>query len=186
MICTKCDSDKEENGFYWNSSKSSFEKICKECVKSRRRQRYEEDPLKERESHYKYVDNNRDSVNVYKKQWAKDNKKKRSDYARYKYQSDPIWRLKSCLRSRLTTAVSKKLGSTMELVGCDIDTLCSHLESQFQKGMTWINYGEWHVDHIRPCASFDLSNLKQQKECFHYTNLQPLWAADNLAKASGL
>ena len=74
----------------------------------------------------------------------------------------------------------------MELVGCDIDTLCLHLESQFQKGMEWINYGEWHVDHIKPCASFDLSDPKQQQECFHYTNLQPLWAADNLAKASNL
>lgn len=57
------------------------------------------------------------------------------------------------------------------------------LEQQFTEGMTWENYGEWHVDHIRPCVSFDLSIPEQQQECFHYTNLQPLWAKDNLQKS---
>lgn len=49
--------------------------------------------------------------------------------------------------------------------------------------MSWENYGEWHIDHIKPCSSFDLSDPKQQKECFNYTNLQPLWAIDNLKKS---
>ena len=50
--------------------------------------------------------------------------------------------------------------------------------------MSWGNYGKWHVDHIRPCASFNLVNEEEQKKCFHYTNLQPLWAKDNLSKGS--
>ena len=63
-----------------------------------------------------------------------------------------------------------------------------HLENQFVDGMNWNNYGKngWHIDHIKPCASFDLTDPKQQKICFHYTNLQPLWAIDNLIKHSKL
>ena len=68
--------------------------------------------------------------------------------------------------------------------------LKQYLEKQFTKGMSWDNYGNpngdhtscWHIDHIKPCASFDLTQEDQQKECFHYTNLQPLWAIDNLKK----
>lgn len=52
----------------------------------------------------------------------------------------------------------------------------------FTNGMTWDNYGQWHVDHIRPCALYDLTKEDQQMACFHYTNLQPLWAKDNMSK----
>jgi hypothetical protein len=58
-----------------------------------------------------------------------------------------------------------------------------HLKDHFLPEMNWDNYGAWHIDHIRPCASFDLTDPEQQKQCFHYTNLQPLWAADNIRKA---
>jgi len=71
---------------------------------------------------------------------------------------------------------------TMEYVGCNIDTLRQHLEQQFTIGMTWENQGHWHIDHIRPCASFNLDNENERHMCFHYTNLQPLWAFDNMSK----
>jgi hypothetical protein len=76
----------------------------------------------------------------------------------------------------------KKKKHTMEYVGCDIHVLREHLQKQFNDGMTWENQGEWHIDHIRPCASFNLDNEDEKHMCFHYTNLQPLWAADNLSK----
>ena len=74
------------------------------------------------------------------------------------------------------------------VVGYALDELKKHLEKQFANNMTWENYGRngWHIDHIRPCASFDLSEPAQQRECFHYSNLQPLWAKDNLAKGKKL
>lgn len=100
---------------------------------------------------------------------------------------DPSYRLLCNLRPRLARAIkaqgSTKDSTTMKLVGCSVGELISHLEPQFTDGMTWENYGEWHVDHMRPCASFDLTIDTEQEKCFHYTNLQPLWAEDNLRKS---
>ena len=81
---------------------------------------------------------------------------------------------------------SQKFDSTMKLTGISLDELKKHIESKFQDGMSWDNYGVWHVDHIIPCAQFDLSDPEQQKICFHYTNLQPMWAKDNMRKGARL
>ena len=90
------------------------------------------------------------------------------------------------LRTRLYQAVKKaggkKSASTLELTGADWPTLAAWLQNLFQPGMNWNNYGFWHVDHKRPCAAFDLTKIEQQRECFHYTNLQPLWEIDNIKK----
>ena len=79
-----------------------------------------------------------------------------------------------------------KSATSIVLTGISMNGLKNYIEKQFKPGMTWTNYGRngWHIDHIKPCASFDLSNPKQQKQCFRYTNLQPLWAFDNLSKGS--
>ena len=75
-----------------------------------------------------------------------------------------------------------KAARTAELLGASIPEVWNHLEKQFQPGMTRKNHGLWHIDHIKPCVTFDLSDPEQQKKCFHYTNLQPLWAFDNISK----
>jgi hypothetical protein len=74
----------------------------------------------------------------------------------------------------------------MKLIGCSCSELKSHIESLWLPGMTWENkaYYGWHIDHIMPCASFDLSKPEEQKKCFHFLNLQPLWWIDNLKKTS--
>ncbi len=88
---------------------------------------------------------------------------------------------------RLRRKRIKKNEGTIALLGCSIVELKTYLESLFQPGMSWENYGygydKWNVDHIRPCASFDLANQEQQKICFHWTNLQPLWQTENMLKA---
>jgi hypothetical protein len=105
-------------------------------------------------------------------------------YVRERWKTDSTFRLVCNLRSRTRAALKGKGKSakTFRLIGCTIGALKFHLEAQFQPGMTWENYGQWHVDHILPCCSFDLASSEEQHKCFHYTNLQPLWARDNLSK----
>ena len=88
------------------------------------------------------------------------------------------------LRNRINNALKHnwKSGHLLELLGCTIEFLKRYLQKQFRQGMNWKNYGKWHIDHIKPCASFDLSIPEEQRKCFNYTNLQPLWAKDNLSK----
>jgi hypothetical protein len=104
-----------------------------------------------------------------------------------KQKEDVGWRLGRCLRKRIWDAVrgiSKKADSTQALIGCSAEELKRHLQIRFRPGMSWDNYGEWHIDHIRPCASFDLTDPEQQRACFNFKNLQPLWAKDNLSKGA--
>lgn len=99
--------------------------------------------------------------------------------------NDLEFRVRANLRARIYFALRGqiKAGRTLELVGCSVPELRGHLELLFVPGMTWENYGPiWHVDHVRPCASFDLSDPEQQRKCFHFTNLQPLFAKENLSK----
>jgi hypothetical protein len=97
-------------------------------------------------------------------------------------------RLANLLRVRTRKAIKNqnayKTDHMEKLLGCTFDEVKIYLEKQFLPGMTWENHGlhGWHIDHVRPCASFDLTDSEQQKLCFHYTNLQPLWAKDNLSK----
>jgi hypothetical protein len=124
--------------------------------------------------------------------WALANPEGRRAIARRsiaKSRLDPAFIILQSQRSRVRWALSsqqtRKSAQTIEYVGCSAKFLAWHMEVQFRDGMTWKNYGSrWHVDHILPCASFDLSNHEQQKKCFHWTNLQPLLAAENLAKGA--
>lgn len=120
------------------------------------------------------------------------NKAKLREYYRvrqaFRLKSDVSFRLLQRLRNRIWDALKgrSKEKSLKCLLGCTLTELISHLEIRFEPGMSWENYGlhGWHIDHIRPCASFDLTDPEQQKACFHYTNLQPLWAKDNLRKGA--
>ena len=100
--------------------------------------------------------------------------------------NDPLFKIRQNLNRRIRSVLFEnvKSESTMTLLGCSLEILKQHLESQFVENMNWDNYGKygWHIDHIRPCASFDLSDPEQLMQCFHYTNLQPLWWFDNLSK----
>lgn len=121
------------------------------------------------------------------KSWAEKNRDHLRDY-HYKRRQRPTQRLINSQRARVCKAMRQisKSDKTINLIGCSAIELKDYLESLFIDGMSWENYGSrgWHVDHIRPCASFDLSDPEQQEECFHYTNLQPLWAEDNESKGT--
>jgi hypothetical protein len=120
---------------------------------------------------------NLDSVRCYVRQWHRD--KRQNDFAH---------RLLDNTRRRLRSALDGKTKSkrTLEVLGCSPEFLKFHLESQFRDGMSWANYGKWEIDHIIPCAAFDFSKEDDLLKCFHFTNLQPLWATDNRKKSDKL
>ena len=109
-------------------------------------------------------------------------------YVRERRQVDSAFHILCNLRGRTRAAVrsqtAKKYASTKALLGCTLAEFKAHIQAQFTAGMTWENYGRWHIDHIRPCSSFDLLDPDQQRACFHWSNLQPLWAAHNRAKGN--
>lgn len=114
-------------------------------------------------------------------------RRKRSiELKRVRLKRDPVFRCECRLRTRLSNAMrgAVKADKTFGLIGCTMRFLRIHLESQFTDGMSWENYGRygWNVDHIKPCRDFDFTDPEQQRECFHYTNLRPLWWRDNLAR----
>ena len=121
------------------------------------------------------------------KTWVKMHRVQRRRYsklwARRAYRKNP---LPSILRARINSALRhhSKSASLLVLIGCSIDQLKRWLGSQFLPGMSWKNHsrGGWHIDHRKPCAAFDLHNPSEQRRCFHYTNLQPMWSCDNLSK----
>lgn len=96
--------------------------------------------------------------------------------------------LSKLMRARLYVSLknysNKKEKQTIEYLGCDIKTFREYFENLFTEGMCWEKMGEIHIDHRKPCCSFDLSKEEEIKKCFHYTNLQPLWATDNLSKSA--
>lgn len=99
------------------------------------------------------------------------------------------YKLAHSIRVRIRSGLSgtRKATSSEVLIGCSFSELRAHLENQFSKrpGMSWETRCFWHIDHIKPCASFDLTDAEQQKKCFHFSNLQPLWAIENLQKGEG-
>jgi hypothetical protein len=108
-------------------------------------------------------------------------------YARKKYNSDPQYRFKCLMRNHVKRifrkAKTKKEGRTIEYLGCSMLHARNHIEKQFKKGMHWNNHGTmWHIDHIIPLAKFDLTDPMQRKRANHFTNLQPLYVAENMQK----
>lgn len=166
-----------------NYNKENAEKIrtkaakkyskTKEIVLSRSRDRYRNDPeyrKKKLQQVKRYRENNKEKVTASKK---KNVETLNGKIAR---------RLRHRIRETVKSQSTKKGGSLEYLIGTSVEHLKQHLESQFQPGMSWENYGEWHIDHIVPCSLFDLTKIYQQKSCFNYKNLQPLFRKVNLTK----
>lgn len=130
-----------------------------------------------KEKHTKWREENRQHVNKYSR-----------EYERMRCKTDPKYKLGRNTRTALWTCLNErnvaKYRSTFALLGYTIEELMSHLEKQFTEGMTWDNYGEWHVDHKIPMTSFNFESVDDPefKECWALVNLQPLWELDNLSK----
>lgn len=151
-----------------------------------------------RSAQKQWTDNNRERRLFLQRRWRKSNPdKQRAIFRRYyskRYKHDIGFRLRCCLANRLSCclrirSISKDSNkTTMRLLGCSIGSFEIYLESKFEPGMTWDNYGKgkdkWNIDHIIPCSLFDLTKEKHRLSCFHFSNLQPMWEPENQRKSN--
>ncbi len=191
--CKKCKKERyekcrQENPEKIKESVNKYYQKNKEKIKEHRRKYRQENSEKIKEREAKYRRENSEKVKGLKAKYYQENFEKINAYIRKRYKNDENFRIERLLRNRLWYALksqsAKKSKRTLELVGCSIRDIRQHLENQFKDGMSWENQGEWHIDHIKPCSLFDLTDPEQQKECFNYKNLQPLWAIDNIKKSN--
>lgn len=164
--CKKCGEEKLLTEFNKQSrTKDGLKNYCKICFKKINQDRY-------KAKRGKILDQN--------KKWYRDNLDKRKVYE-YEYHRTPACRVMKALQQRVRDFVNKPLGGE-KTIGCTRKELVSYLESKFKEGMSWDNYGKWHIDHIIPMNQFDLNNEDDFKKANHYKNLQPLWAKENYLK----
>jgi len=202
--CTKCGKLKKLAEFKTNRwTKSGYGSRCIICDLADGRRRYNQNIEKERarSALYRktyaeknrqrgkdYYLRNRDKLLAKKCEYHKKYAPRRRLRERERMRDDVEFRLKKGLRCRIYYALRRdgivKSKRTEELISCSIEFLRGYLQAKFYFGMTWKNYGKWHIDHKKPCVSFDLTDPEQQKKCFHYTNLRPLWAQDNFHKGA--
>lgn len=193
-LCSKCKIEKSILEFSKHNQNNGYRPDCKICNGKINKKYRTENKSKRKLAQQNYYINNKAKVNIQKKKYYSDNKKQiqvhRNIYRRNKRKLDINFRLSDILRNRTRQVLKNNFKSqkTLELLGCSIEFLKIHLESKFTNGMSWDNYGYygWHIDHIKPCSKFDLSIPEQQKICFHYLNLQPLWKEDNQQKGNRL
>ena len=187
-ICRKCNEEKEVCEFYnKGNSKDGKRSRCKNCTNLENNLYVKKNRDRVNCIKQKYVDNNKEKVKQSKKEWFDKNPNYRNEWIINNYNNDFIFRLVNIMRARtrlfLKSKNIKKKNSTFEIVGCSPEFLKEHLENQFTEGMCWDLMGKHiHIDHIIP-----LSSAKTEEEAYklcHYTNLQPLWAEDNLKKGN--
>jgi hypothetical protein len=206
-LCKKCNIIKSLDNFSKGAkNKDRLNPWCKECHSEYKKINYpnkieyhkqksqnwrENNTEYDKERNKKWLQENISRRQEYKKTYHINNKEKINSYRREKRLKDmlnPEFRLKETLRKKYYKATKQKNTtlSSYKILGCTIEEFKYHLESKFQDGMSWDNYGYngWHIDHIRPISSFNLFIQSDVEKCFHYTNLQPLWAIDNLKKGS--
>ena len=161
-VCTKCKIEKPVSEFYSDKrTKSGLYSGCKKCHNLK-----------------------------YYRDYQIKNRKQITLNHRNRRRTDIQFRLTCLLRSRLRYAIkdNSKRGSAVRDLGCTISELKFYLEGKFQDGMTWDNHSftGWHLDHIIPLSFFDLTDREQLLQAVHYTNLQPMWAKENLQKGKSI
>lgn len=189
--CNKCDETKDLSEFHkLKTNEDGYHYYCKLCRKTLAKKYYENNkekiylknreyqlnnPEKNKLSSQKYRERNREKINQLKR-----------EYKQKRKQEDSIFALSERIRRRILKSFSvnkwNKNNTTQEILGCTYEELFKYIESKFTEGMCWERMGEIHIDHIIPLAT-----AKTEKEIYklnHYTNLQPLWAKDNLSKSA--
>jgi hypothetical protein len=156
--------------------------------------------LKNREKRLQYFSDwqkdNRDHLNEYHQKWRENNidshREYKRKYEKYRKDTDPIYKLINNFRTAIYQVLKEnqvqKNGHYFDILKYSPENLIEHLENKFKDNMTWDNYGEWHVDHIKPISSFQITEIgdKEFMSCWSLNNLQPLWGEENIRKSNKL
>lgn len=197
-VCSKCKIEKHFEDFYKDkSTKDGFRYSCKSCDKQHYennkeyRKKYREKNKEHRKEYSKqYYKNNKEELKDKSKQWIENNKEYRKEYnkeyQKQRKQTDSIFKFRHNIRCLIIGAFKRgnnqfrKDARTEQILGCTIEEFMVYIQSKFKQGMSFENYGEWHLDHIIPLAS---ANTEEEIiRLNHYTNFQPLWSYENLSK----
>jgi hypothetical protein len=188
--CTKCSIIKPFTEFYRRGH--GYKSQCKECCSEYGKknyldnkelhnkkmvEHYESNKARYKETQKKYRVNNKEKINLIAK-----------EYSSSRFKTDIIFKLKHNLRIRINQFIKSseysKSNSMLNIIGCTPQELKLYLESKFKDGMSWENYGEWHIDHIIPLAFAE--NINELYNLNYYLNLQPMWRLENLKKGQKL
>lgn len=192
-ICSKCKIEKEISEFGKDKTrKGGLSYLCKDCLIIKSKNYRSKNREKVLQSYSLYRKINKEKMKLSRLEYIKRNKQKITDYRRYysdkKRKESNLVRIMENVRRRTNHFFNykniRKKGSIFTILGCSLEELIFHLESKFVDGMCWDNHGRdgWHIDHIKPLSS--ANNEEEIYKLCHYTNLQPLWAKDNLSKGS--
>lgn len=188
--CVKCNKTKSIDNFHFNkNTNDGFHCYCKWCRKILSKEYHSINKERENKKSKEYHWANRDVILSKRKSYFQKNKKQFAKKQLERLYNNPKARIRNNVSSIIWQRLNRRLigknnKSTLDILPYTIEQLMQRLESKFTKGMTWRNYGKWHIDHIIPDCRFDYTSVEDDKfkECWKLSNLQPLWAGDNLSK----
>lgn len=169
---------------------AAFREQNREALAAKRRRYYEENKAAVCGRQKIFAKKNRASITAQSAEYRERTREQRRAWARAyvaaRREKDPVFKLQMNLRCRLNMAIRKLSvkGSAVRLLGCSGEFAARYIEAQFRPGMSWANWGEWHIDHRKALVSFDLTDPEQLAAACHYSNLQPLWAVENTKKGA--
>lgn len=189
-LCLGCTAVLPRSAFYVRKKNGHIIGMCKECEKQKRREWSAAHRQQVAAYKLRYREPRRALEAEKSREYIRTHKAERNAKLRLRIRTDPRFAIERLLRHSLADAVrlavTKKAASTFKLLGCSIVEFMTHIEKQWTLGMSWENWGagrgKWNLDHIRPIASFDLTKPEDQKDCFRWSNFQPLWMVDNVRK----
>jgi len=200
--CPKCNRNLPKTTEFFHKRGSNLGSYCKDCMKADREKNKEANDLRKRQWYQQNrehclakgkvrLESKKEEIKEYRKEYYQKNKvyvkQKVKENITKRRKVDPIFRMVEAMRSNFRNCLLglSKGKRTLEYLGCTMDEFWVYLQSRFTDGMTKENYGMWHIDHIKPLSKFDFTKEDKEEQlslAWHYTNLQPLWAADNLTK----
>jgi hypothetical protein len=191
--CNNCKANLNISEFYYRKDRKKYLNKCIKCINIQHEEYYKNNKKERKKYAENYTTTHKNEISKNKKDYYQKHKSERKEYEKYRIENDLNYKIARNLRIRMSMIIrNNSVGSAVNDVGCSIEELIMHLESKFYANlatgemMNWSNYGYygWHIDHIIPLSSFDLTVREQFLKAAHYANLQPLWAQDNFAKSN--